>query len=241
MQKLPASGPAREALREKGQFWTPAWLAEAMASWVTANQPSVLFDPAVGPGTFFAAAREVGFAGEFAGFELHEPALAESYRPGLSPTELQGVNIGDFISSRVSAAYPAIISNPPYIRHHRLGEERKRELRSLARHCLGFELDGRVGLHLYFLLKCLDHLAPGGRLAFLLPADVCEGVSQTRSGTNWPRACALMPFLRLRKARHRFQRWIQTRWCFSSQTAPRIRKSGGSVCESRIPETSLKR
>jgi len=30
---------------------------------------------------------------------------------------------------------------------------------------------------LYFLLKCLEHLAPGGRLAFLLPADVCEGVS----------------------------------------------------------------
>lgn len=187
MQKLPTSGPAREALRAKGQFWTPAWLAEAMASWVTADQPPVLFDPAVGPGTFFAAARAVGFAGEFAGFELHESALFESYRLGLSPTELESVRIGDFITSRVASNYPAIISNPPYIRHHRLGEERKRELRSLAKHCLGFELDGRLGLHLFFLLKCLDHLAPGGRLAFLLPADVCEGVS---SNAVWNKLAA---------------------------------------------------
>ena len=177
MQKLPSSGLAREALREKGQFWTPGWLAGVMASWATARGPQVLFDPAVGPGTFFAAAREAGFAGDFAGFELHESALAESYALGLSAGELREVTIGDFIQSRLMRAFPAIVSNPPYIRHHRLSEKQKGELRILAQRCLGFALDGRVGLHLYFLLKCLEHLAPGGRLAFLLPADVCEGVS----------------------------------------------------------------
>lgn len=177
MQKIPTSGPAREALREKGQFWTPMWLANVMASWVTDRKPAVLFDPAAGPGTFFAAARESGFVGEFAGFELHEAVLAEAYRFGLSPIELRDVRVGDFIDSQIATTYPAIISNPPYIRHHRLGEATKLALRGLAQHCLGFTLDGRVGLHVYFLLKCLAHLAPGGRLAFLLPADVCEGVS----------------------------------------------------------------
>jgi len=43
-----------------------------------------------------------------------------------------------------------------------------------------------VGLHVYFLLKCLEHLSPSGRLAFLLPADVCEGVS---SNALWNRLC----------------------------------------------------
>lgn len=178
-QKLPAGGPAREALREKGQFWTPPWLAKTMAAWVIAARPTTLFDPAVGPGTFFAAAREVGFAGEFAGFELDDVVLAESYKLGLNPAELRGTTIGDFINQQIKCNYPAIISNPPYIRHHRLGAEQKKELRQLSKHCLGFSLDGRVGLHIYFLLKCLDHLAPNGRLAFLLPADVCEGVSST--------------------------------------------------------------
>jgi len=49
----------------------------------------------------------------------------------------------------LSKTYPAIISNPPYIRHHRLGDERKLDLRRLAERCLGFPLDGRVGLHVF--------------------------------------------------------------------------------------------
>jgi hypothetical protein len=93
---------------------------------------------------------------------------------------------GDFLRAAVGQRYPAIISNPPYLRHHRLSAGEKRELRGLAVGWLGFPPDGRVGLHLYFLLKSLEILADGGRLAFLLPADVCEGVS---SGRVWARIC----------------------------------------------------
>lgn len=150
-----------------------------MAAWVIAEHPAILFDPAIGPGTFFAAAREAGFPGDFAGFEVDDIVLAESYKLGLKPSELRDTIVGDFIGQQIGRSYPAIISNPPYIRHHRLSEEQKKELHQLSKHCLGFSLDGRVGLHIYFLLKCLDHLAPNGRLAFLLPADVCEGVSST--------------------------------------------------------------
>ena len=155
-----------------------------MAAWVTADHPSVLFDPAVGPGTFFAAARDIGFEGDFSGFELDDTVLAESFRLGLSTLDLREVEIGDFIGSAGGASYPAIVSNPPYIRHHRLNATRKAELRRMAQASLGFPLDGRVGLHVYFLLKCLELLAPSGRLAFLLPADVCEGVS---SAVLWRR------------------------------------------------------
>ncbi|MFN3409809.1 MAG: Eco57I restriction-modification methylase domain-containing protein [Limisphaerales bacterium] len=185
-QNLPGTGPQREALREKGQFWTPLWLAKPMAGWVTELNPKTLFDPAVGPGTFFAAARAVGFAGEFTGYELHERSFLDGGRLGLSPADLQDVVVGDFISARLDGAFPAIVSNPPYIRHHRLGDLRKLELRRIAERVLGFPLDGRVGLHVYFLLKCLELLAPGGRLAFLLPADVCEGIS---SRAFWNRLC----------------------------------------------------
>ena len=186
MQFLPSAGIERELLREKGQFWTPPWLAKAMASWVTAPQPNLLFDPAVGPGTFFAAARAVGFKGAFAGFELHEAAFKDGEKIGLERSEFDFVSLGDFISSQVARSFPAIISNPPYIRHHRLDEAKKAQLRLLAEKVLGFALDGRVGLHLFFLLKCLEHLSPSGRLAFLLPADVCEGVS---SKAVWNRLC----------------------------------------------------
>lgn len=186
IQKLPATGDEREALRVKGQFWTPPWLAKVMAGWVTQDHPRVLFDPAVGPGTFFAAAREAGFTGEFHGFELHRNAFADGWKLGLKPDDFRHVQIVDFISAPLPGRFPAIVSNPPYIRHHRLSQEQKLELKQLAQSHLGFPLDGRVGLHVFFLLKCLAQLAPGGRLAFLLPADVCEGISST---VFWNRIC----------------------------------------------------
>jgi adenine-specific DNA-methyltransferase len=186
IQKLPFAGSQREALRVKGQFWTPPWLAIVMTGWVTEHRPAVLFDPAVGPGTFFAAAREVGFAGELHGFELHPNAFADGWKVGLKSDDFHHVQIADFISTPLQEKFPAIVSNPPYIRHHRLSEARKQELKRLAQSHLGFSLDGRIGLHVFFLIKCLAHLAPGGRLAFLLPADVCEGIS---AAAFWNRTC----------------------------------------------------
>ncbi len=185
-QALPGAGPEREALRKKGQFWTPLWLAKAMAAWVTEPYPAALFDPAVGPGTFFAGARAIGYTGRLEGYELYESSFDDRVQLGLSMDDFSRVVIGDFIDARLSQPFSAIVSNPPYVRHHRLSIERKMELRRIAERVLGFSLDGRAGLHIYFLLKCLEHLAPGGRLAFLLPADVCEGVS---SRAIWNRLC----------------------------------------------------
>ena len=117
---LPASGPAREAIRRKGQFWTPPWLAEVMVRWVLAEAPHTLFDPATGPGAFLAAARRAGFRGRLAGFELDPSVLAKAPETGLTQSDLADIMLGDFLADATPRAYPAIISNPPYIRHHRL-------------------------------------------------------------------------------------------------------------------------
>jgi hypothetical protein len=72
--------------------------------------------------------------------------------------------------------FAAIVANPPYIRHHRLSQSVKEQLRALSLELLGESLDGRAGLHVYFLLRALQLLAPNGRLAFIMSADTCEGV-----------------------------------------------------------------
>src|ERR1039458_1407729 len=97
-QSLPSAWPEREELREKGQFWTPPWLAKIMAAWVTEKQPNTLFDPAVGPGTFFSAARAVGYTGHFDGFELHELAFADGGKLGLTKNDFSRIEVADFIS-----------------------------------------------------------------------------------------------------------------------------------------------
>ncbi|NJM55154.1 MAG: N-6 DNA methylase [Verrucomicrobiae bacterium] len=181
---LPSSGPAREALRAKGQFWTPEWIADAMTGYVLADGASQLLDPAVGAGVFFRSALRRKPSCDLAGFDVDADALSEARKCGLSARDLRGVRLADFLSHPHRQTFEAITANPPYIRHHRLSAARKDELRRYATRRMGFALDGRIGLHAYFLLKALELLRPGGRLAFILPADVCEGIS-AKPLWNW--------------------------------------------------------
>jgi adenine-specific DNA-methyltransferase len=176
-QYLPASGPQREILQAKGQFWTPDWVADAMATYVLSDGATCVFDPAVGGGAFFRAVKRVAkHPITLSGCEIDPCALEEAITTGLSEAEMAGVELRDFAINPPSSTFPAIIANPPYLRHHRLSAETKASLREFGTKLLGQPLDGRAGLHVYFLLRALTLLAPEGKLAFILPADVCEGV-----------------------------------------------------------------
>ena len=59
----PTDWTEREALREKGQFWTPLWVAEAMVAYASAESETI-FDPAVGAGAFFRAAKALAARGQ---------------------------------------------------------------------------------------------------------------------------------------------------------------------------------
>ncbi|HET7922269.1 MAG TPA: N-6 DNA methylase [Gammaproteobacteria bacterium] len=181
--RLPRSGEARRVLQAKGQFWTPDWVAEAMAAYVLEGRPKVVFDPAVGAGAFFAACRRLGYTGGFAGYENDVSALDQARDAGLSRADLRRVELRDFFTG-TKRGYDGILSNPPYLRHHRIGPVLKASLQVHAQVKHGIKIDGRAGLHVHFLLHCLEQLAPGGRLAFLLPADTFEGVF-ARTLWNW--------------------------------------------------------
>jgi hypothetical protein len=90
--------------------------------------------------------------------------------------DLGKVRIGDFLSNPPKNKLKAIVANPPYLRHHRLSAETKEMLRRLGAEITGQTFDGRAGQHIYFLLRALQLLEGGGRLAFIMPADTCEGV-----------------------------------------------------------------
>ena len=177
-QFLPASGPKREALREKGQFWTPDWVADAMVAWC-ASEADDIFDPAVGAGAFFRAAkrfaRRRGTPLRLLGTELDPGQVAKGQELGLEAADYDGVVVTDFMTYLPNRAFRSIVANPPYVRHHRFGADYKADLRSYGLRVTGQELDGRAGLHVFFLIKALTLLEPGGRLAFIVPADTCEG------------------------------------------------------------------
>ena len=139
-----------------------------------------IFDPAVGSGAFFRAAKAVasmlGRDVELAGTELYPKILDEARASGLTDEDLSRVEIGDFPLRPLQDRLPAVVANPPYIRHHRLAPDLKQYLRGLSANILRFEIDGRAGLHVYFFVTAFALLERGGRLAFIMPADTCEGV-----------------------------------------------------------------
>lgn len=178
---IPRGGPEREALRERGQFWTPDWVAEAMVAYVLLGGSETVFDPAVGAGAFFRAAqrlgRELGRTVKCLGTEVDPQVLEAALTSGLSAEAIERVELRDFVLDPPPGPFRAIVANPPYIRHHRLLQESKKKLRVLGRQIIGRALDGRAGLHVYFLLRALERLdRTAGRLAFIVPADTCEGV-----------------------------------------------------------------
>lgn len=182
-QALPRNGQKREALREKGQFWTPEWVADAMAAYVLHDGATQIFDPAVGEGAFFHAAKSFaqcrGQKIVLRGTELDERLIAHKLAADFAEHELAGVTHQDFVLDPPQEKFDAIVANPPYIRHHRLPQDYKKGLKQFVGSLLDCKIDGRAGLHIYFLLRALQLLAPKGRLAFIVPSDTFEGVFAT--------------------------------------------------------------
>ena len=179
-QNIPSTGPKRESLRKKGQFWTPDWIAEAMVGYLVAGGCQTLFDPAVGAGAFFRAAKrltsEINRISMLSGTEIDPCSLEEALISGLSKSDIANVQIRDFVLDPPKGSFDGIVANPPYIRHHRLPSSTKSQLKALSTRLVGKPLDGRAGLHIYFLIRALQLLDENGKLAFIMPSDTCEGV-----------------------------------------------------------------
>lgn len=150
-----------------------------MLRYVLAGQPDYLFDPAVGTGVFFRIAKQIAKENHsplnLIGMEIDSNVLKEARRQGLDVSDVTSVTIGDFVLQPPEQKFPAIVANPPYIRHHRISPEKKEKLKQTSISILGKVLDGRAGLHVYFLIRALSLLQKNGRLAFIMPADTCEG------------------------------------------------------------------
>lgn len=174
----------REELREKGQFWTPDWIAENMVRYVLTDNSDHIFDPAYGMGAFFVAAKKISNRKiSFLGTDIDPELIKEIEKNGiLESKDLKNLHTDNFVKIALGKKYKAIVANPPYLRHHRISQSDKLELKTIASKYLGKELDGRAGLHIYFLILCLLSLEKNGKMSFIVSSDICEGVF---SNTLW--------------------------------------------------------
>jgi hypothetical protein len=157
--------------KDLGQFWTPDWVAKAMVGFALDIPHGRMLDPAVGLGVFPKWAQLLNISLDFVGVEK-DPSLIRQ----IPDESIRGRVINsDFLAAQFGQTFDFVVANPPYIRHHKIPTELKNRIHKEALSVLGFELDRRAGLHVFFLIKSLSLLRPGGRLAFIVPADVFEG------------------------------------------------------------------
>ena len=140
-----------------GQVFTPPAIVDCMLTLVR-NRGRVL-EPACGDGAFLKHLRHA------VGIELD---------PRQCPAG--ALNI-DFFAYPESEKFDTVIGNPPYVRYRDIGAATRKLLRQD-----GF--DERSNLYLFFIEKCVRHLAPGGELIFITPRDFLKSTS-ARALNRW--------------------------------------------------------
>jgi tRNA1(Val) A37 N6-methylase TrmN6 len=176
----------QESRRKLGQFRTPPTIADLMASWIIDNGTETVLDPGMGAGALSAASyrqkqqkSDEAALADIYGADLNELALV------MGATSLTLLNhggshnlqIGDFLDldpDNVNGQVDAVISNPPYSRHHELSEEYKKRVNSRVEAELGRDVSALSPMYAYFYYHSTKFLSPGGRMSFITPSEFLE-------------------------------------------------------------------
>ncbi|SOC22091.1 N-6 DNA methylase [Rhodobacter maris] len=163
------SSPARPTTKDLGAYYTPETMADILADWVVQSGRETLLEPSIGDGALLRAAkacadRKFGCSAslKFVGCDLDNLAVAR-VRRWLAPEHL--LVCRDFleIDPDYVGSADGVICNPPFTRNHALPKARREELRRR------FGIKGAAGLWVPFVLHAVRFLAPGGRLAVVVP------------------------------------------------------------------------
>lgn len=149
--------------KQSGAYFTPADVAQALVSWVLRREPDRLLDPSCGDGQFLSVHRNC------VGIEQN-PISAES---AISAAPWALVHKGDFFAwaAQTHERFECAAGNPPFIRYQSFkGEVRRRALELCAKH--GAHFSGLTSSWAPFLVATAALLAPGGRMAFVVPAEI---------------------------------------------------------------------
>jgi len=80
----------------------------------------------------------------------------------------------DFTRATPSQRPNLIVCNPPYVRHHHVGNGDKVRLRALVKRLSGEDLSGLTGLYGYFLLLADVWMSPRGIAGWLIPSEFMD-------------------------------------------------------------------
>ena len=150
-----------------GQFFTPLPVASFMSRWALGEDAEEVFDPAVGLGVFFRAARDIRPNVVLGGSEI-DPVVLKHFRNSELPTHGSSVTNADYLSAW-GQKHQAIVCNPPYMRFQNFIN--RSDVSAQFKSELDVRLSGYTNAASAFLLKSLAELDRQGRLAYIMPLE----------------------------------------------------------------------
>jgi adenine-specific DNA-methyltransferase len=149
--------------KEAGAYYTPDPVVRSLLQWAVRDDEDRLLDPSCGDGRFIAGHRNaVG---------IEQNTLATQTAISRAPWAL--VHEGEFFSwaAETPERFDCAAGNPPFIRYQTFkGETRTRAIALCAG--LGANFSGLASSWAPFLVGAASLLKPGGRMAFVVPAEI---------------------------------------------------------------------
>lgn len=149
--------------KQSGAYFTPSDVAQSLAAWALRQDSDRLLDPSCGDGQFLSAHRNsVG---------VEQNPLSAKAAISTAPWAL--VHEGDFFAwaAETRERFECAAGNPPFIRYQSFkGEVRRRALELCRQH--GAQFSGLTSSWAPFLVATAALLKPGGRMAFVVPAEI---------------------------------------------------------------------
>ncbi len=152
-----------ESAKERGAYYTPEPVVRSLLSWAVRSTEDRLLDPSCGDGRFIAG---------------HLKSVGIEQDPDASATAMQRapgalIHEGDFFSwaGSTEERFECAAGNPPFIRYQRFkGAARARAIEFCD--TLGAHFSGLSSSWPLFLVATAHLLHRGGRMAFVVPAEV---------------------------------------------------------------------
>lgn len=170
--------PLRAHRRRTGTFLTPPEVAIEVARCALSFSKDGeirFFDPAIGPGVFFATVREA--AKELSRKITTATGIEADYtRATRTATRWRRAGLqvvhGDFLEYEPAQdeSWNLLVANPPYIRHQKQAATFQRARARLSAE-LDVHIDGRADAYIHFVLNAHRLLAEGAVAAWLLPSE----------------------------------------------------------------------
>ncbi len=164
-----------QARRSMGAVYTPNVIVGSMMNWLAGQgTPTRIVDPGAGSGRFLLAAGKAFPDAQLVAVEM-DPLAALMLRANLDVhgwTARATVLVKDYreISLPPCDGVTAFVGNPPYVRHHDIGEGWKAWYAERFAE-LGIKASALAGLHLHFFLKTRLLARAGDIGAFITSAE----------------------------------------------------------------------